>query len=1006
MIDETIAQDPWLWTLAWQSTVCLAAALAGSHVLRRQAVRAHQILFLGLVAMAVIPVVSEVVRQNQWGLFVAERTVPASEPGAPAVQDDLAIAALPAPTDSGRPLIAGGNPGMVSAPATAARISWTRYIMPVWLAASIVLLLRLVIQFLLGRHVAKQSEAVEDIRISHTVETTRIRLGVRVPIEIRATRAIRSPVIWCWGRAPILLIPEGPYREDRRLDWMSIVCHELAHHKRGDHLSGLFTELMVCLLPWQPLAWWTRRRLAALSEQACDDWVIASGQRATGYARTLLSLTAQGQAAFLPGVVAGRHGLAGRIRRILEDRCANPHPGLRWTLATVVLAGCVSLGIAFAQTRPAPQSLPTHNAHPQVSFAAAAGLATVDRETISLRLVDQNGRPVAGARTGAYVRVRETSVLGSRLEWLGGGTAGEQGLVTLEAKDVFRGERDKVALYILHEGRGIGAIHETARVDRDDKLPVVVLKPVCRVHGTLDSAGLAAIGMPLRWANMYARSNESIVLECSFPEGKHDFDFSLPPGAYTLSPYGSGSQGEDPPTISAATKSKALPVTISEGQEDLDLGVVDLSPTRLSTLIGHPAPELGPIQTWKNGAPVSLAQLRGQLVWLHFGGESPSASRDLPRLVELHETFRKGLTIIAIYNCASMGELEQRWTEVNERLGGVQNVPFRIAIDGGEPTFYEGTNRQRPGATYGRYDITSYPTNVLISPAGNVLGQPNMFLAKEIVAGMLGTPEKSLLPDWRQRFDAVYHLAEGEILKRIAPPFIPERVEYYNSDRRHSSGPDRITFHWDGRLRDWGMTFGDFGTLGSILNSVLRLRSYEYDGPNPLLDTELPGDWIIRDEASQEMKLQALEQLVARELGRKIRFERRSVEREVIVATGTFHFHPPVGTYENTSVHLYGAETDPDTRAGGGTADSLGEFLRTLGDRVNVPVVDRTEPPGDIRIPYSHHRSSYLGEIPDEQERAPQLRLILTHLTEQTEIQFEIREEPVPVWYITEQSDR
>jgi beta-lactamase regulating signal transducer with metallopeptidase domain len=71
---------------------------------------------------------------------------------------------------------------------------------------------------------------------------------------------------------------------DARLDWSSILCHELAHWKRHDHISSLLAELTICLLPWQPFSWLARRRLLDLSEEACDDWVIASGQAGTRYA--------------------------------------------------------------------------------------------------------------------------------------------------------------------------------------------------------------------------------------------------------------------------------------------------------------------------------------------------------------------------------------------------------------------------------------------------------------------------------------------------------------------------------------------------------------------------------------------------------------------------------------------------------------------------------------------------------------------------------------------------
>jgi hypothetical protein len=216
------------------------------------------------------------------------------------------------------------------------------------------------------------------------------------------------------------------------------------------------------------------------------------------------------------------------------------------------------------------------------------------------------------------------------------------------------------------------------------------------------------------------------------------------------------------------------------------------------------------------------------------------------------------------------------------------------------------------------------------------------------------------------------------------------------------SGPDYMSFHWDGTLRNWGMGFGSATTLDSVLGWVVQLKRFEYDGPEGLLDVDLPGDWIIRSEMPQEVKLGALEALIARELGRTIRFEKRTVDRQVIVATGRFNFHRPTGTYEGTSVHMYADDADPDEGAGGGMATSLADFLQRLGDRVNMPVVDRTERIEDMEIPYRHHRSSRVYREPDELERARKLRLLLDHLTEQTELQFKVTTRPVEVWFVVE----
>ncbi len=357
MISEILAEYSWLGPLAWQSTLCLAAGLGGSFLLWRSAARAHQVLLLSLVAAVAIPALRQVVKQNQWGLLVAERAVATSEPRPVPAAIDWVIPDRPVATEATNVALPAQEPEPVPVPTLAKpRFEWTHAILPVWLSISTILLLRLAAQFLLGRRLAKRSEVVEDSLLLQMIEHAKGKLGVRVGVEVRRSGHAHSPVIWCWGRRSTLLIPGGPCLGDNRLDWPSILCHELAHTRRRDHVSGLFAELMVCILPWQPLLWWARHRLAALSEEACDDWVIASGQRASGYARTLLSLTAQSQAAFIPGVVTSRRSLAGRIRRILADGCGNPRAGVRWSLAAVALASGLAVGVGFAQTCSAPLS--------------------------------------------------------------------------------------------------------------------------------------------------------------------------------------------------------------------------------------------------------------------------------------------------------------------------------------------------------------------------------------------------------------------------------------------------------------------------------------------------------------------------------------------------------------------------------------------------------------------------------------------------------------------------
>lgn len=1007
MKSEVFLAGLWMWTYVWQSTIFAVLGLVGSFILKGRSSRAHQVLLLSMMAAVVVPAASIFVRHYELGVFTAKPIMMHS------ATEDIPVSRYEAPdfiptgSTEHQPIPTGETTAPASTGSNITEFPWLSVALYGWIMASLILAVRLLVTFILGARLRGRAVPLNYERIEQAVCRVKVTLGINKDVKAYSSRRLRSPVIWCWGRNPVLLVPSGAGQSD--LGWTGVLCHELAHYKRWDHMSGLLAELIVCILPWQLLLWLAKSRLTNLSELACDDWVIASGQSGTDYAESLLDLTPCGQMAFVPAVVSTKKGLAGRIRRILKEQCASPHNGMRWSITVVVLAACVAVGMAFAQTRPA------------VSVKSeTSGIAKPSAETsnesndIILRLIDSDGQPVQGAKGSLRVTIRDRVVLGSQLRWSLVEISDENGWIVLNINDKFRPQMDREVVYILHEDRGLGAMVKLERRDAG-KTFEVPLAPVCQVCGILDSPALEAIGMPLSTAFVEIGWNGRHPLERMFRTKEEDkqFTFLLPPGQYELKYYGGGSSGKDggPPRLSASTKHEATPFEVLPDQHVLDLGVIEMHPTKLATLIGRPAPELGPIKAWKNGSPVTLSDLKGQVVYLYFDGDSPNTSRDLPRLVKLHQALAdRGLTIIAIYNCASLEELDRNWDTVYQRFGGVREVPFRMAVDGGESTFYERSGRERPGATYGKYDITGIPTSVLIDIEGKVAGQPNLHYAKEIISTMLGVSPMEPEPEaWRVVFETVYRLEDDQILKRIAPPFIPERMDFYKTDKTQAAaiprGPDRMIFHWNGKLRRWGMGFGKVSALSYVINHVLQLKRFEYNGPIELLNLKLPGDWIIRNEMPQDVKLAALENLIEAELGRHIRFEKRSINREVIIASGRFKFHPPVGTYESTSVHMYADEVDPDEGSGGGTDDSLAEFLETLGNRVNIPVIDRTEPIQEISIPYRHHRSSAVFREPHEQERARKLRLLLDHLTEQTELQFEVTTQPVEIWFVTEETE-
>ena len=368
MIRELFLSDFSLSSCVWQSTIFIVVGLVGSFILRHRSARAHQVLFLAMIAAVIVPIMSILVKHYELGMFVAEPVVIQSR-----AEDVGRVGNFGAPG-----IISAENiehkPGLVEKdlpPATLAsettKFPWRLVVLYGWIAASLILAARLLLTFALGVRLLGRALPLDCQRIEEALNLARAKLGIDKDVMVRRSRGVRSPVIWCWRLRPILLVPSAAGRFDNGIDWAGVLCHELAHWKRRDHISGLLAELAVCILPWHPLLWWAKSRLVRLSEQACDDWVVATGQPCTDYAESLLDLTPGGQMAFVPAVVTSKKSLAGRIRRILQDNCCNPRTGVVWALAVSIVAICLAIGIAFAQTRP---SLPTGTVKTKVGRSA------------------------------------------------------------------------------------------------------------------------------------------------------------------------------------------------------------------------------------------------------------------------------------------------------------------------------------------------------------------------------------------------------------------------------------------------------------------------------------------------------------------------------------------------------------------------------------------------------------------------------------------------------------
>ena len=247
MIRELFLGDLSLWSVIWQSTLFAVIGLVGSFILRRRPARASRVLFLAMIAAVLVPTMSILVKHFELGVFTTE----------PAV---LQAVAMDVPAEAS---VVSASPEIQleaheAAPDTESAadsshgtyIPWRTIILYGWIVAALILLGRLSVDVVNGILLLRRAKSRVSENIERAADSARARLGIAKDLQIRSSVDVRSPVIWCWSPIPVLLLPIDL---DDGLDWVSVICHELAHWRRRDHISGLIAELIVCILPWNPL---------------------------------------------------------------------------------------------------------------------------------------------------------------------------------------------------------------------------------------------------------------------------------------------------------------------------------------------------------------------------------------------------------------------------------------------------------------------------------------------------------------------------------------------------------------------------------------------------------------------------------------------------------------------------------------------------------------------------------------------------------------------------------
>ncbi len=353
----------WLWRASWQAAVLAGLVLLTQWLFRKHLTPAWRYrLWLVVVLRLVLPMppASFVSVFNLAHVRSSSPVTFNSRP--PAASSPTLIAPAIAPQEPARPapatMLSPASQSITrtvkpSPPPQATPSLWTRVpaVLP-WLWALGVAWLagRTAWQNLrFGRRLRAEATPVP-AEVERQFAECRERLDVRQPVTLLETSSVRSPALYGFFQAQLLL-PRGLTERFSAEEMRYMLLHELAHLKRRDLAMNWLLALLQALHWFNPALWLAFARLRVDRELACDALALscAREEEATRYGETIIRLLeGMSRTAAMPGMVGvleSREQIRERIRMI----AAFKRPS-RWSaLAALLLVGLGVVGLTDAK---------------------------------------------------------------------------------------------------------------------------------------------------------------------------------------------------------------------------------------------------------------------------------------------------------------------------------------------------------------------------------------------------------------------------------------------------------------------------------------------------------------------------------------------------------------------------------------------------------------------------------------------------------------------------------
>jgi beta-lactamase regulating signal transducer with metallopeptidase domain len=326
---STLASADWNSILAFvagcaiKGTIVIIIAAALAWLLRRDSAAArHSVWTAAIIAQLLIPMLE--VTLPTWRVRVIDAP-PLFVPSAVVAPNAAGpVAKSPNSGDSRTPSSTAAATLPTVSPNVPTRLSTGALIAGLWVLGVFVVLLRLAIGTVIVSRMAARGQRVVDDHWLGTMQRLAVSLGIRRPLILLRGDSVGVPVTW--GIVyPVVFLPRDAdeWPEERR---RYVLVHEMAHVKRLDAFTQLLGQVAAAMFWFNPLVWLAAARMRRERENACDDYVLTHGTRASEYANDMLELVrsmgSRGSNTAVPAfaalAMARRSEFEGRMLSILD----------------------------------------------------------------------------------------------------------------------------------------------------------------------------------------------------------------------------------------------------------------------------------------------------------------------------------------------------------------------------------------------------------------------------------------------------------------------------------------------------------------------------------------------------------------------------------------------------------------------------------------------------------------------------------------------------------------